>query len=99
MLVLRLLRHRERSRHGHLDRPVGVRAQEAHVVRLHGVGAVHRSDHRSDHPRHRVGVAAAVERLAGVVDVDAVERRREVLRVALPALLTVGDDVEAGPGR
>jgi hypothetical protein len=35
--------------------------------------------------------------LAGVVDVDPVERGCEVVRVALPADLAVGDDVEARP--
>src|SRR6266446_2978779 len=43
VIVLRLLRHRERSRHGHLDRPVRVRAQKAHVLHLHRMLAAHRS--------------------------------------------------------
>ena len=38
---------------------------------------------------------AAVERGAGVVDVDALERRGEVVGVRLPPHLAVGDDVEA----
>jgi hypothetical protein len=41
-------------------------------------------------------MAAAVERRARVVDVDAVERRGEAIGVALPAHLAVGDDVEPG---
>ena len=51
----------------------------------------------ADDARDRVGVAAAVERGAGIVDVDAFQRRREAVGVALAAHLAVGDDVEAGP--
>ena len=46
--------------------------------------------------RHRVRVAAAVERGAGIVDVDALERRREAVGIALAPHLAVGDDVEPG---
>jgi hypothetical protein len=42
-------------------------------------------------------VAGAVESHARVVDVDAVERRREAVGVTLPPHLPVGDDVDAGP--
>ena len=79
--------------HRHLDRPARVRAQELHVAHLH---RIHPLD-RSDHARHRVRMAAAVERRARVVDVDARERGREPVRVALPARLAVRDDVEPGP--
>ena len=41
-------------------------------------------------------MAAAVERRAGIVDVDALERGGEAVRVALAAHLAVGDDVEPG---
>ena len=41
-------------------------------------------------------MAAAVERGAGIVDVDAVERGGEAVRIALAAHLAVGDDVEPG---
>ena len=51
---------------------------------------------RADDARHRVGVAAAVQRRARVVDVDALERGGEAVRVALAAHLAVGDDVEPG---
>src|SRR6185437_3179118 len=43
-----------------------------------------------------VGVAAAVERSARVVDVHALERGGEAVRVALATHLAVGDDVEPG---
>ena len=92
-VVLGLLRHRERARDGHLDRLRGVRAQELDVAHLHGVPALD----RADDARHRVGVAAAVERRPRVVDVDAREGGREPVGVALAALLAVGQDVEAGP--
>src|SRR3712207_8245602 len=48
----------------------------------------------ADDARHRVGVAAAVEGRAGVVEVDAGERGGEVVGVALPPDLAVGDDVQ-----
>ena len=51
---------------------------------------------RTDDARDRIGMARAVEGRARVVDVDAVERGRESVRVALAAHLAVGDDVEAG---
>src|SRR5262245_30862477 len=41
-------------------------------------------------------MAGAVERCAGVVDVNAIERRREAVGVALASDLAVGDDVEPG---
>ena len=40
-------------------------------------------------------MAGAVERGAGIVDVDAVERGGEAVGIALAAHLAVGDDVEA----
>src|SRR6185437_3268127 len=55
-----------------------------------------RATDRPDDARHRVLVAGAVERDAGVVEVDAVERRREAVRVALTPHLAVGDHVDAG---
>ncbi len=41
-------------------------------------------------------MAGAVERRAGIVDVDAFERGGEAVGVALAPHLAVGDDVEAG---
>jgi hypothetical protein len=46
--------------------------------------------------RHRVRMAGAIERAAGIVDVDALERGGEAVRVALAPHLAVGNDVEAG---
>jgi hypothetical protein len=48
VVVLRLLRHREGARHGHLDRPVRVDTQEADVLDLHRVLA---PDGPDDAPR------------------------------------------------
>jgi hypothetical protein len=70
-----------------------MRPQELHVPHLHRVLSLD----RPDHARHRVGMAAAVERRSRVVDVDTGQRGREPVRVALAALLAVGDDVEPGP--
>ena len=92
VVVLRLLGHRERPRHGHLHRARRVRAQELEVAHLHRVLALD----RADHARHRVRMAAAVQRRARVVDVDAFERGREAVRVALAPHLAVGDDVQPG---
>src|SRR5215211_9319567 len=52
--------------------------------------------HRRDHAWHWVGMPAAIQRRAGVLDVDALERGREAVRVALAAHLAVGDDVQPG---
>ena len=46
---------------------------------------------------HGVRVTAAIEGRSRIVDVDAFEGGGEAVRVALPAHLAVGDDVEAGP--
>ena len=79
-------------RHGDLDPAVGERAQELDVAYLDRP----RAADRADDARDRVLVARAVERDAGLVEVDAVERGREAVRVALPAHLAVGDHVDAG---
>ena len=50
-----------------------------------------------DHARHRRLVARARLDVAGLVDVDALERGGEAVGVALAADLAVGDDVDAGP--
>jgi hypothetical protein len=46
--------------------------------------------------RHRVRVAGAVEGGAGIVEIDAFQRRGEAVGIALAAHLAIGDDVEAG---
>ena len=92
VVVLRLLRHRERPGHGHLHRPVGVAAQELQVADLHRVRPVDRADDAG----HRVGVPGAVQRRPRVVDVDALQRGGEVVGVALPADLAVGEQVQPG---
>ena len=71
----------------------GVGLQELEVAQLDRVLPADPPDHAGD----RVGVAAAVERGPRVVDVDALERGGEAVRVALAPHLAVGDDVEAGP--
>ena len=91
-IVLRLLRHGEGAGHRDLDRAVGVGAQELHVAHFDRMLA----PDLADDARHRIGMAGAVERGAGIVDVDAFERGGEAVGVALAAHLAVGDDVEAG---
>ena len=92
VLVLRLLRHRERAGHGHLDHVVGVRLQELHVADADRLWP----RYRASDPWHRVGMPAAIEGRPGVVDVDALERGGEVVAVGLAPHLAVGDDVEPG---
>ena len=92
MVVLGLLRHRERPRHGDLDAALGHGAQELHVADLDRP----RAPDRPDDARHRVLVAGPIEGDAGLVEVDALERGREAVRVALAAHLAVGDDVDTG---
>ena len=91
VVVLGLLGHRERPRHRHLRRAARVRLEELCVADLHRMAP----GDRADDARDRVRVPAAVERGPRVVDVDAVERGREAVRVALAAHLAVGDDVQA----
>jgi hypothetical protein len=90
--VLRLLGHGERPGQRDLDLPVGVLTQERDVTHLDGPPPAHRAaDGR--HPSLRT---RAVDRGTGVVDVHAVEGGGEPVRVAFPADLAVGDDVDAG---
>ena len=90
MIVLRLLRHRERAGHGDLYALVGVTAQEFEVAHLHRLAATD----LTAHARHRNRLAAAVERGAVIFHVDAVERGGEAVRIALAAHLAIGNDVE-----
>src|SRR5262249_29105098 len=69
-----------------------MRSQNLQVLDLHRAVALD----PSDNSRHRVWVAGAVERCAGVVDVNAFKRSREAVGVALAPDLAVGDDVEPG---
>jgi hypothetical protein len=41
-------------------------------------------------------MAGSIERSAWIVDIDPLERGGEAVRVAFAALLSVGDDIEAG---
>jgi hypothetical protein len=91
-IVLRLLRHGEGTGHRDLDGAVGVGAEELHVVHFDRMPAAH----LAGDPRHRIGMAGAVERGARIVDVDALERRGEAVGVALAPHFAVGDDIEAG---
>ncbi len=92
VVVLRLLGHRERTRDGDLHGPVGVRAQEADVVGLHRPRPGDRPDDAGD----RDVQAGAVAHRARVVQVDALQRRGEVVGVGLPPDLAVPDDVQTG---
>ena len=90
VVVLRLLRHRERSRQRGLDLARGAGAKKLDVAHLDRP----RAADRADHSRHRVRMAGAVERRAGVVEVHPLERCREAVGVALAPDLAVRDDVD-----
>ena len=92
VIVLRLLAHGERSGHGSLDLAAGIGAQHLQVANLDGVLAAD----RADDARHRYRLAAAVDRGAGIFDIDAVERGGEAVGIAFAPLLAVGDDIEPG---
>jgi hypothetical protein len=92
VIVLSLLRHGEGTRHRDLDRAVGVFAQEANIGHLNRPRPAHRAHHAGDGVR----MSAAVQRLAWVVQIEPHQGGREVIRVALPPDLTVGQDVQAG---
>ncbi len=49
--------------------------QKLHIAHLHRMPTLD----RAGDARHRIGVAAAVERGAGIVDVDALERGGEAI--------------------
>src|SRR5262245_24065931 len=92
VVVLRLLRHRERARNGDLDPAVRDRAKELDVAHLDSSGAAD----RADDARHRILVTGAVERHAGSLQINSLERRRELIGVALPPHFAVRDHVDAG---
>src|SRR5262249_44474561 len=50
----------------------------------------------ADDPRHRVGMSRAVERAAGIVNVDAFKRSRKAIGIAFTPHLAVSDDIEPG---
>src|SRR6185436_5835421 len=89
---LRLLRHRERTRHRDFRQALGVSLQEQQVVDLHCMLAAD----RTYYARHGIRMTTAIQCRAGIVDVDAFERCSEAIRIAFAADLTVGDDVEPG---
>ncbi len=87
---LRLLGHGEGTGYGHLDEPVGVLLQEPHVVHADGVAAFD----RAYDPGHRIGMAAAIQRRARIVEIHSVERGGKPVGIALTTDLAVGDDVQ-----
>ena len=50
----------------------------------------------ADYSRHGIGMATAVERCSGMIDVHAFVRRGEPIRVAFAPSLAIGNDIEAG---
>ena len=49
----------------------------------------------ADNTRHRIRVPAAIQRRAGIVDVNALQRRRKAVRVALPTHFAISNNVKA----
>ncbi len=91
-IVLTLHRHGERPRHRHLDRAIGIGAQEFDVADLDWMLA----PDRPHHPRDGGKPAGAVGGPSRVLEIDPRERGGETVGVAFAALLAVGDDVETG---
>ena len=75
MLVLGLLRHRERAGDSGFDLAVGDGAQERDVARLHRP----RPPDLADHAGHQNVLPAAPDGLSGMFEVEAVQRGREVV--------------------
>ncbi len=92
-VVLGLLLHGEGARDGDLHRLVGVGLEELQRLDFHRPGA---ADLAGD-ARGVDRVAGAVERLAGIGEVDPLQRVGEAVGVALAPDFAVGDDVEARP--
>src|SRR2546423_14938145 len=49
----------------------------------------------ADDARHRIRMTGAVERGAGIIDINAFESSCEAIRIALTPHFAVGDDVES----
>src|SRR5262249_4865802 len=79
------------TRHGHLDRPLRLGAQELHVANFYGSAA---ADGAHD-AWHGVELSRAAQRFARVVEIGPVERRGEVIAVALAPDFAVSQDVDA----
>ena len=75
-----------------LDRAVGIGAQEFDVADFHRPAAADAGDDAGDEGR----TVAAADDLAGLLEVDALQRGREMVGVAFAPDLAVGDDVDAG---
>ena len=92
VIDLRLLRHGEGSRDGCLYVSARMPAQKLKIAHAHGV----LSANGTDHARHRIGVPAAIESHARIIQVDPIERGGEAIRIALAADLPIGNDIEPG---
>ena len=92
VIVLRLLRHGEGTGDRDLDHPVGIGAQELDIAHFDRMPA----PDRADDARHDALRPGAAHGRAGVLDIDAVKRRREAVGIAFAADLAIGDDVDAG---
>src|SRR5204862_6677222 len=91
IVVLRLLCHSERARHGYLDEPLRVGAQEFYIFHLDRMLA---PDRRMN-ARHRIRVTGTVHGCAWFVDINSVERGCETVRVTLAPDLAIGNDVQS----
>ncbi len=91
-LVHRLLGHGERTGHGDLDLPVRVSPQELDIAHLYRV----LSPDLALDARDQNLMPAAAGDLAGIIQVEPFERRREAVGIALASHFAVGEDVQAG---
>ena len=65
--------------------------QKSHVPHLDRVAP----PDPADNTRHGIWVSTAIQGRAGIVDINAVQRRRKAVRVALTTHFAVSNDVEA----
>lgn len=90
VIVLCLLRHRERPRHSDLYLLRGVGFEKFHIAHLYRVFAAN----RADDTWYRIWMSGPIERFARIVDVDSLKRRCKAVRIALAPHFAVGDDVQ-----
>ena len=91
VIVLCLLRHRERPGQGDLG--PAIRAMDE-VGRLASLDRTPAPD-SARYARHRIGGACPIKRFTQNIDVDSLEGSRQAIGIAFTAHLTVADDVDA----
>ena len=92
VLVLRQPGHRERAGNRDLDLTIRVSSQELHIPHVDRA----QPPNAPDDPRHERRLAGAADHGTRIIEVDAVERGRKPVEVALAPHLAVRHDIDAG---